>query len=231
MFSIIGNIAGMPSREDLVTINQELDLGATDKTDLATAQDFVDFRYRTQNEAIKIMAEQTGVDTTNIKNVNAPGFQRVEIPQSVADRLAEIVGVRKPMARMQVLEPGHMMTMHVDDLANGYINATIEKSLVGKMQFTDEELAKFDADKYYATRFLIMMEDWQWGQGMMFNDTTFTHWKAGDVLYWDWTNVAHSTFNSGYIPRGLIRITGLRTDKTNELIDQGVAGNKFTAKF
>jgi hypothetical protein len=207
-----------------------MDLGSTDKHELSKVHDFVNLRYSTQNKAIDIMAAQTGIDKSKIKNVNAPGFQRVEIPQSVINRLAEIMCVRKPMARMQVLEPGNMMTMHVDDLAVGYMRP-IEQSLIGKVEFTEEEHAMFKADNYYAIRFLIMMEDWQWGQGMMFNDKTFTHWKAGDVLYWDWTNVAHSTFNSGYIPRGLFRLTGLRTDKTTEIVNAGLNGKPFSVKF
>jgi len=226
MFTIIGNIANLPSVEDLKAYH----IGETDKNDLSKVTDFVQLRYSCQNKAIEVMAEHTGVDTSNLKNVNAPGFQRVEIPQTVIDRLADILQVRKPMARMQVLEPGNMMTMHCDDLAVGYMRP-IEQSLIGKVEFTEEELAMFDADNYYATRFLIMMEDWQWGQGMMFNDRTFTHWKSGDVLYWDWTNVAHSTFNSGYIPRGLLRLTGLRTEATTELVNQGLNGKPFAVQF
>jgi hypothetical protein len=230
MFTIIGNISGMPAREDLAAINAAEQLGTTDKNDLSKVQNFVDLRYSCQNKAMQVMQEETGIDVSNLKNVNAPGFQRVEIPQSVVDRLAEILAVRKPMARMQVLEPGNMMTMHCDDLATGYMRP-IEASLIGKVEFTDEEQAAFDEDNYYAIRFLIMMEDWQWGQGMMFNDQTFTHWKAGDVLYWDWTNVAHSTFNSGYIPRGLFRLTGLRTELTTQLVNDGLNGKPFSVKF
>lgn len=226
MFTVIGNISNLPSVEEL----RDLGLGNTDKHELATKTDFVALRYSTQNKAIDVIAEHTGIDKTKTKNVNSPGFQRIEIPQSMIERLADILKIRKPMARVQVLEPGNMVLMHVDDLAVGYMRP-IEESLIGLVEFTDEELAAFDADNYYATRFLIMMEDWEWGQGMMFNDQTFTHWRAGDVVYWDWTNVAHSTFNTSYLPRGLIRITGLRTDENNELVIDGITGSPFSAQF
>lgn len=225
MFKIIGNIAGLPSIEEM----RAYKLNVVDKVELSGHSAFVDLRYSTQNRAIDVIAEHTGMDKTKVQNVNAPGFQRVDIPQDLIDRIAEIVGVTKPQARLQVLEPGNMVCMHVDDLAVGYMRP-IEPGLVGKITFTEQELAKFDEDNYYATRFLIMTEDWQWGQGLMFNDQSCTGWKAGDVLYWDWLNIAHSTFNTGYVPRGLIRITGLRTEKTTRLIEHGLMNKPFTDK-
>lgn len=63
-----------------------------------------------------------------------------------------------------------------------------------------------------------MLEDSKPGQLMTFGDEVIDRWTRGDTIYWDWPTVVHSTINSGYWPRALLRITGLATEKTNRLI-------------
>lgn len=225
MFTVIGNIRNLPSREELMAGSA----GFTPKEQLAADPKFVPLRYSSQQQALDIISAKTGADTKTANFANAPGFQRVGLADAVVNRLADILKLTKPQARLQVLEPGNVTMMHLDDLDLGYINP-IEDSLK-TVTFTEQEREQFRNDVRSATRYLIMLEDWQWGQGMMFHDKTLTGWKAGDIIYWDWPTVAHSTFNTSFWPRGLIRITGLQTEGSRKINEWALNGGRILVEY
>ena len=42
--------------------------------------------------------------------------------------------------------------------------------------------------------------------------------KAGDVVWFDWANIPHSTANTGPWPRTIAKITGKQTTKYKKLL-------------
>lgn len=58
-------------------------------------------------------------------------------------------------------------------------------------------------------RLLIPTDNWYPGQMFYFEEHAWSDWVAGQVIDFDWQNCRHSTSNSGYSPRPLIKITGM----------------------
>lgn len=124
--------------------------------------------------------------------------------QSLMVKLEKDLGIKKAVARIQTLLPGQMTMEHLDDCESNYVD---------QEDLTEQEIQRYRADCYYVKRFLIMLEDWKPGQGIMFGKDVFTDWKKGDTITWDWINDVHSTFNTGFWARSLIRITGLSNEQ------------------
>ena len=70
-------------------------------------------------------------------------------------------------------------------------------------------------------RALVFLEDWKPGQFYQYGNHTYTGWKAGEAHIFDWANVPHSTANASMYARPLLQVTGLKTKKTRELINNG----------
>ena len=76
-------------------------------------------------------------------------------------------------------------------------------------------------DPERVARITIMLEDWQPGQFYMYGTHVYSHWKAGEAHIFDWPNVPHATSNASSHPRPVLQITGLKTDRTREILANG----------
>ena len=76
-------------------------------------------------------------------------------------------------------------------------------------------------------RITIMLEDWQPGQFYMYGNYVYSHWLAGEAHIFDWANVPHATANASNHPRSTIQITGLKTNKTREIIEHADISRRF----
>ena len=95
--------------------------------------------------------------------------------------------------RVHVQRTGQVFNQHIDKL----------------------DLVYPDSDPADIIKLVVMLEDWRPGQFYIFGTYTYTHWRAGEVHWFDWFNTPHSTANASHYPRYSINIMGLRTDKTN----------------
>ena len=68
-------------------------------------------------------------------------------------------------------------------------------------------------------RIMIQLTDWKPGQFWEYGNYHYNQWKAGDVTTFDWQNMPHSTANAGYHPRVTFQLTGIKTAKTQEMLD------------
>lgn len=59
-------------------------------------------------------------------------------------------------------------------------------------------------------RLWIMLTDWRWGQFVQVGNRVWSHWSAGDVLYFDWL-VPHGSANCGHSDRHSLLVTGYPT--------------------
>lgn len=76
-------------------------------------------------------------------------------------------------------------------------------------------------------RISIFLQDWEPGQFYMYGTKVLTHWRAGEAHIFDWANVPHATANCSSTPRALLLITGLKSDRTREIIKNGSVDNVF----
>jgi hypothetical protein len=83
-------------------------------------------------------------------------------------------------------------------------------------------------DPERVARITIMLDDWQPGQFYMYGNYVYSHWRAGEAHIFDWANVPHATANASNHPRATIQITGLKTDKTREIIAKAAKDRIFT---
>ena len=63
-------------------------------------------------------------------------------------------------------------------------------------------------------RCFVALDDWHPGQIVYFEPKFWTHWKKGDVMFFDWRNTPHSSANTGLEQRPLLKITGTLKDST-----------------
>jgi len=196
----------------------------TQYSNYTESAEFTEIRRRVRAEAVKRLTSDPALQASASFG-SSHSFDRYSTPQSVVDRIGELLGLRKPMGRMQRQEPGVMAVMHMDDLKVGYIDNFEGNSQPHVIDEQDRRI--FEADPDSVIRFLIPLQDHLPGQGMMFKTTAITNWQAGDVIAFNWRSVPHSTFNTSLWPRDLIRITGFRTSRTNDLLINGFSTMKF----
>ena len=77
-------------------------------------------------------------------------------------------------------------------------------------------------------RFIVTLADWEYGQMLMYGNTVYTQWRAGDVHIFDTLNVPHSTINLSKMPRPNITITGLRTAETDRRLAEAGPDSRYS---
>jgi hypothetical protein len=130
---------------------------------------------------------------------------------SVFYQLGKTIGLEYATARYHVQFPGETTVFHTD-----IFSPTHEFLPANLQSVSDKEIGQ---DKGLR-RVLVALEDWEWGQVMMFGAQTWAQWKAGDLIYWNY-GVPHCAANMGYHPRISVSITGLATDKFFKWITHG----------
>lgn len=119
-----------------------------------------------------------------------------KIPDSL-QKLSDSFGLDKCMNRIHVQQPGEVWNLHIDKLY---------------------KWAPDDPDS--VMRIMIQLTDWQPGQFWEYGNYHHNQWRAGEVTTFDWQNIPHSTANAGYYPRVTFQLTGIRTEKTDQFLQQ-----------
>lgn len=117
-----------------------------------------------------------------------------KIPESL-QKISDTIGLQDCMNRIHVQMPGEVWNLHID------------------------KLQKWNpSDPSRVLRLMIQLTDWQPGQFWEFGNYHWNHWKAGEVVTFDWENLPHSTANAGHHPRVTFQLTGIITEKTNNFL-------------
>ncbi len=116
------------------------------------------------------------------------------LPDSLRD-CANNFALDDCMARIHVQWPGQVWTRHIDKL---------------------QKWSPTDPDS--VTRIMIQLTDWRPGQFWEWGNYHWNHWRAGDVVTFDWQNTPHCTANAGHHPRVTLQLTGRATEITREFI-------------
>jgi hypothetical protein len=115
----------------------------------------------------------------------------------VLKKMSEYFAIEDPKVRVHAQKLGDMFNMHID-----------------KLWDRDPE----NPDNII--RMTIMLEDWEPGQFYMYGNLVYDRWRAGDVHIFDWANVPHATANASRKIRPTLQITGLKSQRTRELLAQ-----------
>lgn len=121
--------------------------------------------------------------------------------------LANELGLANGFARFHIQFPGEVTAWHTDIFspAHEFLSDTID-------DIPDSDVG---LDKNIR-RILIALDNWDWGQILVFGKTPWINWNAGDVIFWEY-GVPHGAANMGYKPRISVSITGLSTDKFKKI--------------
>ena len=122
----------------------------------------------------------------------------------ILNSLAEIVGLENAQTNIQTQYTGMMLHLHIDSLTGLRKNRR------------DQSSERSDDDEW--GRCFVMLEDWAPGHIIQFGNTYVPPWHAGDIIWFDWANIPHSTANTGPWPRSIAKITGKVTEKYRNLI-------------
>ena len=157
--------------------------------------------------------EGTGRENINI-NVeaeendlrNAGADPKMTIYRGLADftrcptlqRITDFFKLRSTKSKLHVQFTGEVLNMHIDKLYD------------------------LDADPNNVIRIMIMLQDWEPGQFIMYGNQQFDGWKAGDIHTFDWQNIPHATANASNKPRPMLVVTGVMTDQTKDLISKTI---------
>ena len=121
----------------------------------------------------------------------------------------------KPQARCHVQSTGQMFTCHIDPIHRMFADHSRDKNV----HDPDPDLDDYGYDTDDIVRVTVMLEDWQPGQFMIYGNTVYQQWRAGDCHFFDWKNVPHATANASEHTRITLQITGLRTKSTDPAFD------------
>jgi hypothetical protein len=113
----------------------------------------------------------------------------------------DFFGLNNPQCRVHVQRTGQVFNYHMDKAETMY--PTEPTGNIVKLA--------------------VMLEDWQPGHFYQYGNLTYEHWKAGECHVFDWYNAPHCTANASNKARYTLHITGLKTDRTDQIID-GIIG-------
>ena len=119
--------------------------------------------------------------------------------------IAEQIGLANAQTNVQTQHTGMMLHLHIDSLTG----LRKERKDQTSSRATDDEWG----------RVFVMLDDWCPGHIIQFGNTYVPPWRAGDIIWFDWANIPHSTANTGPWPRNILKITGKQTDKYRALIN------------
>ena len=113
-------------------------------------------------------------------------------------RMTDFFALEPVYSKLHIQFTGEVLNMHID-----------------KLHDIDDDYEKI-------VRIMVMLEDWEPGQFLMYGNQQFDRWRAGDIHKFDWQNLPHGTANASNIPRPMLVITGVMTDTTRNLLNKEI---------
>ena len=109
--------------------------------------------------------------------------------------MTDYFGLNSVKSKLHIQFTGEVLNMHIDKLYD------------------------LDEDPNKVIRIMVMLQDWEPGQFIMYGNEQFDRWRAGDIHTFDWQNTPHATANASNKPRPMLVVTGVKTDVTNRLLE------------
>lgn len=134
-------------------------------------------------------------------NIDAALFTRVNTEKDFPlYRLKDFLGIEGGSARVNKQMPGQMFPFHIDNLKGPMRDFPGVKP---------EEMIRLQC----------AMSVRRWGHIYKFGFQQW-EWEPGDVVWFDWENAAHGTCNIDDEPRYIYQITGRKTARTRQVLEE-----------
>ena len=143
----------------------------------------------------------------HMKIFNRAAAEDIEIFQQVSN----YIGMDDCYIKFHNQTTGQMLVEHIDNFAGRQERANSFK------------VTRLDKHPEVIRRFAIMLDDWKLGQVFQLGNATWTQWRAGDCITWEWQNIPHATCNMGWEDRPMLQLTGYVTEQTNKVLSQAGA--------
>ena len=174
--------------------------------DITNAVDrFIKYEENTEDLAFtapnydKLSGTLKSITSKAFTDSSTPFYELKKLQKMFSIEAHSVEGIAQS-TRLVIQPPGGMYRIHVDD-----------------------ELWKIHPqDPSRVVRLTIMLQDWKPGQFFMYGNLIYDNWKAGDVHIFDWPNAPHATANASAFYRLTMQITGLKTEKTEQIIKNGL---------
>ena len=134
------------------------------------------------------------LEKAGFSEYNTGGRQTRNLPP-IFHKMAELSGLDNPQIMFLEQPSGKIIPWHRDSYNNYRRN-----------------YAKV-SDDTDVIRYLIQLNDWNWGHHVLVGNSAIHQWKLGDIHCWK-EGIYHSTANSGYWPRYCFTITGIVTENS-----------------
>ena len=116
----------------------------------------------------------------------------------ICQQMTDFFALKDSKPKLHVQFTGEMLNLHIDKLYD------------------------LDADPNNVIRIMVMMQDWEPGQFIIYGNQIHDQWRAGDIHTFDWQNLPHATANASLTPRPMLVITGVLTEKTRQILSKEI---------
>tara|TARA_B100000427_G_scaffold329525_1_gene346113 strand:- start:2886 stop:3536 length:651 start_codon:yes stop_codon:yes gene_type:complete len=113
-------------------------------------------------------------------------------------RMTDYFALKPVKSKLHIQFTGEVLNMHIDKLYD------------------------LDANPNNVIRIMVMLQDWEPGQFLIYGNQQFDRWRAGDIHKFDWPNIPHATANASNKPRPMLVITGVMTDTTHKILTKEI---------
>jgi hypothetical protein len=157
-------------------------------------------------------AEKIGIDLNNF-----PMFDGALVEDNSACRkISNFIGLDFDAANLgakrdygyesfHMQRPGQMLMYHHD------LYYAIIRDVDPELAWKPEKLR----------RFVIFMEDWKPGHIWIAGNNTYSHWRKGECITWNWVDMPHGTANLSSVTRYSLHLTGYMTEASWSFYNQG----------
>lgn len=122
-------------------------------------------------------------------------FNSDKIP-NIFYKMADVSGLENYSVALFKQNPGQTNPWHFDTY-QGVVN-----------KYKKQGINLSDDDIKNIKRYLIVLEDWNWGHFLQVGNNVLSQWRAGDIYTWDY-GMYHTSGNVGQTPKITAHITGL----------------------
>lgn len=155
-------------------------------------------------------ADKIGIDLDDFPMFDGsrPGFASTAMSNFIGlDYDQAQAGARRDYGydSFHIQRPGQMLMYHYD------LYYAIIRDVDPELAWKPEKLR----------RFTIFMEDWKPGHVWIVGNTTYSHWKAGEVITWNWQDMPHGTANLHHHNRYSLHLTGYMTESSFNFYNKG----------
>lgn len=112
---------------------------------------------------------------------------------------------------LHIQRPGQMLNYHYDTYY------AIIRDVDSSMAWQPEKFR----------RMVVFLEDWQPGHIWITGNTTYSHWKKGECITWDWMHMPHGTANLSMNPRISLHLTGYMTEQSYRFYKEGHKDRRY----